>query len=96
MAHVVLGAVIPNLIWTLFMQCTSCCLHSDNLREYSRVVDLGSHRKAIDTVLLCPACRVFNAINPKFVMRRAELTTVAIDEIAANSNAGAEPVYARL
>jgi hypothetical protein len=54
------------------MQCTSCRIDSDNLREYSRAVDLGSFRKTIETVFLCPACRVFNAINPKFVMRRTE------------------------
>ena len=54
------------------MQCTSCRLDSDNLREYSRAIDLGSHRKTIETIFLCPACRVFNAINPKFVMRRTD------------------------
>jgi hypothetical protein len=52
------------------MQCTSCRLHSDNLHEYSRAVDLGSNRKTIETILLCAACRVINAINPKYVMRR--------------------------
>ena len=53
------------------MQCTSCRLHSDNLREYSRAVDLGGNRKTIETFFLCPACRVINAINPKYVMKRA-------------------------
>jgi len=52
------------------MQCTSCRLHSDNLREYSRAVDLGSNRKTIETIYLCAACRVINAINPKYVMKR--------------------------
>jgi hypothetical protein len=52
------------------MECTSCRLHSDNLREYSRAVDLGGNRKTIETILLCPACRVINAINPKYVMKR--------------------------
>ena len=58
------------------MQCTSCLVHSDNLREYSRVVDLGSYRKTIDTILLCPACRVMNAINPKYVTKRAQTASV--------------------
>jgi hypothetical protein len=58
---------------TRIMQCTSCRLHSDNLREYSRAVDLGSNRKTIETILLCAACRVLNAINPKYVMRRAHI-----------------------
>ena len=52
------------------MQCTSCRLHSDNLREYSRAVDLGGNRKTIETIFLCAACRVINAINPKYVMKR--------------------------
>ena len=54
------------------MQCTSCRLHSDNLREYSRAVDLGSNRKTIETILLCAACRVINAINPRYEMRRVQ------------------------
>ncbi|HZP66894.1 MAG TPA: hypothetical protein VFB32_11345 [Rudaea sp.] len=49
------------------MQCSSCRLDSANLREYSRVVDLGDYRKTIETVHLCPACRVLNALNPKYV-----------------------------
>jgi len=49
------------------MQCTSCGTHSFNLREYSSVRRLSQHRKTIDTVHLCPACRVLNAINPKYV-----------------------------
>jgi len=54
------------------MQCSSCGLHSDNLREYSRAVDLGGYRKTIDTIFLCAACRVFNAINPKYAMKRVQ------------------------
>jgi hypothetical protein len=52
------------------MQCTSCRLHSENLREYSRALDLGSNRKTIETIYLCAACRVINAINPKYVLKR--------------------------
>ncbi len=52
------------------MQCTSCLLDSDNLREYSRAVDLGAFRKTIETIFLCPACRVLNAINPRYVENR--------------------------
>ncbi|HEX3896854.1 MAG TPA: hypothetical protein VHW73_11635 [Rudaea sp.] len=54
------------------MQCTSCRVHSDNLREYSRVVDLDNNRKTIDTIFLCAACRVVNAINPKYVAMRVQ------------------------
>ena len=50
------------------MQCTSCRAHSDNLREYSRAVDLGGNRKTIETIFLCAPCRVINAINPKYVV----------------------------
>lgn len=52
------------------MQCTSCRVDSDNLREYSRAIDLGNNRKTIDTLFLCAACRVINAINPKYVAAR--------------------------
>ncbi|MEP6483447.1 MAG: hypothetical protein ABJB01_03285 [Rudaea sp.] len=60
------------------MQCTSCGLHSDNLREYSRAVDLGDYRKTIDTIFLCAACRVFNAVNPKYVAKRIQRDPIAI------------------
>jgi hypothetical protein len=52
------------------MQCNSCGLHSENLREYSRAVDLGDYRKTIETLQLCPACRVINALNPRYVSSR--------------------------
>ena len=58
------------------MQCTSCRLQSDSLHEYSRAVDLGDNRKTIDTIFLCPACRVINAINPKYISKRISVTPV--------------------
>ncbi|HEX6833530.1 MAG TPA: hypothetical protein VF132_08350 [Rudaea sp.] len=54
------------------MQCDSCGLHTDRLREYSRVIDLGKYRKTIETVQLCAACRVMNALNPRYVARRVD------------------------
>jgi hypothetical protein len=36
------------------MQCTACRTHSNNLREYSRVVTIREHRKTIETAYLCP------------------------------------------
>jgi hypothetical protein len=58
------------------MQCTSWRLQSDNLREYSRAVDLGDNRKTIDTIFLCPACRVINALNPKYIAKRIHVASV--------------------
>ena len=58
------------------MQCTSCRAHSDNLREYSRAVDLGGNRKTIETIFLCAPCRVINAINPKYVSARVHNESV--------------------
>ena len=52
------------------MHCNSCGMKSVSLREYSRVVDLGKHRKTIDTMYLCGACRVLNVINPKYIAKR--------------------------
>jgi hypothetical protein len=54
------------------MQCTACRSHSNNLREYSRVVTIREHRKTIETAYLCPACRVMNALNPRFVVKHAQ------------------------
>jgi hypothetical protein len=51
------------------MQCTACRTHSNNLREYSRVVTIREHRKTIETAYLCPACRVMNALNPRYVVK---------------------------
>ena len=53
------------------MQCTACHSHSNNLREYSRVVTIREHRKTIETAYLCPACRVMNALNPRYVVKHA-------------------------
>ena len=53
------------------MQCTACHAHSNNLREYSRVVTIREHRKTIETAYLCPACRVMNALNPRYVVKHA-------------------------
>jgi len=52
------------------MQCTACRIHSNNLREYSRVVTIREHRKSIETAYLCPACRVMNALNPRYVVKQ--------------------------
>jgi len=54
------------------MQCTACRLHSNNLREYSRVVALGQYRKTIETAYLCPACRVLNVLNPRYVVQHTQ------------------------
>lgn len=53
------------------MQCNSCGLHSDSLREFSRVMSVGEHRKTIDTIHLCPACRVMHSLMPHYVEKRA-------------------------
>lgn len=53
------------------MQCTACRTHSNNLREYSRVVTISEHRKTLETAYLCPACRVMNALNPRYVVKHA-------------------------
>ena len=53
------------------MQCTACRTHSNNLREYSRVVTIREHRKTIETAYLCPACRVMNALNPRYIVKHA-------------------------
>jgi len=70
MAQVVLMTRLSPPVSPHFMQCTSCRVYSDNLREFSRVIDLGDNRKTIDTIFLCAACRVINAINPKYVYAR--------------------------
>lgn len=60
------------------MQCNSCGLHSENLRESSRVVDLGQYRKTIETVHLCAACRVLNVLNRQYIANRMSATHVAL------------------
>ncbi len=62
------------------MQCTACRTHSNNLREYSRVVTIREHRKTVETAYLCPACRVMNALNPRYVVKRALRDVHAPDE----------------
>jgi len=54
------------------MQCTACRLHSNNLREYSRVAALGNNRKTIETAYLCPACRVLNVLNPRYIVQHTQ------------------------
>jgi hypothetical protein len=62
------------------MQCTACRTHSNNLREYSRVVTIREHHKTIETAYLCPACRVMNALNPRYVVKHAFRDAHALDE----------------
>jgi len=62
------------------MQCTACRTHSNNLREYSRVVTIREHRKTIETAYLCPACRVMNALNPRYVVKHALRDVHPLDE----------------
>jgi len=49
------------------MQCTSCRLHSNGLREYARVSGSSTRRESLQPIHLCPACRVLNALNPRYV-----------------------------
>ncbi len=62
------------------MQCTACRTHSNNLREYSRVVTIREHHKTIETAYLCPACRVMNALNPRYVVKHMLREVHAPDE----------------
>ena len=62
------------------MQCTACRTHSNNLREYSRVVTIREHRKTVETAYLCPACRVMNALNPRYVVKHALRDVHPLDE----------------
>lgn len=47
------------------MQCTSCRIQSNNLRAYLH----ASHADAAggEVVYLCAACRVLNALHPRYV-----------------------------
>jgi hypothetical protein len=62
------------------MQCTACRTHSNNLREYSRVVTIREHRKTVETAYLCPACRVMNALNPRYVVKHTLRDVHPLDE----------------
>ena len=62
------------------MQCTACRTHSNNLREYSRVVTIREHRKTVETAYLCPACRVINALNPRYVVKHTHRDVHPLDE----------------
>jgi hypothetical protein len=44
------------------MQCSSCKSESLNLREYSRPVEDARGRKNIETLNLCPRCRIVHVI----------------------------------
>lgn len=55
------------------MQCTSCRLDSNNLRAYRNAHDLG----AGPVVHLCAACRVLNALHPRYVAIVADSTAAA-------------------
>jgi hypothetical protein len=46
------------------MQCTTCRIYSGNLREYC-----GSRSDARPrAILLCPACTVLSALNPRYAL----------------------------
>jgi len=44
------------------MQCSSCKWESVILREYSRTVEDARGRKSIETLHLCPRCRILHVI----------------------------------
>ena len=48
------------------MQCSSCKSESPNLREYSRTVEDARGRKNIETLNLCPRCRILQVLRAQF------------------------------
>lgn len=53
------------------MQCSCCRAERENLREYSLSAVDSRNRKTIQTLQLCPVCRIIYLIKPQHVSARA-------------------------
>ena len=49
------------------MRCSHCRIESHDLRAYARLTEGARALDADETVHLCPACRVLNALHPRYV-----------------------------
>jgi len=61
------------------MQCSSCKSESLVLREYSRTIEDARGRKNIETLHLCPRCRILHVIKS---LTRSKSSTAARDRAA--------------
>ena len=53
------------------MQCSCCREEREHLREYSFSALDANQRKTIQTLHLCPVCRIVHLVKPQFVRARA-------------------------
>ena len=57
------------------MQCSSCKSESLVLREYSRTIEDARGRKSIETLHLCPRCRILHVIKSRLTKAMSSAVT---------------------